>query len=234
MYGQTKTSYFRITPPNKLLAAGLVTIVLTACGGGGSDTPPTTTQAEITTANIQGKILLPDGSTPLSNATVYIQAYSGSNSAEQHDKVTNRTCTAPSEAYLAYTCTAGDGTFSLQGLNKDSYEVFVSKGAFNTSFLVDTTNVNGDSFSADPVALDTDLQNGNTRMAVVTGDYDAMQNVLAKSGFGNVDSFGELVLGSETFDIFVGNNDDKYSDYPGFASLFEIDDSTGVEYITTI
>ena len=234
MQGQSNTSFFRITPKLKLLAASLLTIGISACGGGSSDKPVTSTPTppvEATTANIQGKILLPDGSTPLSNATVYIQAYSGSNPAGLHSKANNRTCIAPTESYLAYTCTGGDGTFSLEGLNKDSYEVFVSKGAFNTSFLVDTTNVNGDSYSADPVALDTDLQNGSTRMAVVTGDYDAMQNVLAKSGFGNVDSFGELELGSETFDIYVGNYDATYSDYPDFESLFEIDNTTGIERI---
>lgn len=215
----------------KLALLGLAAVTLTACGGSSTEkpvvTPPPINQD--TTADIQGQIFLPDGTTPLSNATVYVSGTS-SNTALL-SKTANRTCPEPDVSYEAYTCTQGDGRFTLAGLDKNNHELIAYKGAFQLSFMVDTTNAAGTTFTADPVSLDADLQQGDTKMAVVTGDYDAMQNVLAKSGFGTVDEIGQLILGTETFDIYNGNESSDFANYPGFSSLFAIDDSTGTERI---
>ena len=56
-------------------------------------------------------------------------------------------------------------------------------------------------------------------MAVVTGHYDRMQNVLAKLGFGEIDSFGNLVLGTEKFDLYDGDGS-LDSSYPDFDTIF--------------
>ena len=66
-----------------------------------------------------------------------------------------------------------------------------------------------------------------TRMAVVTGSFDSVQNVLAKLGFGTLDASGlQLVLGSEQFDLFDGD-DTLPASYPEFVALFQDGDSSG-------
>ena len=67
-------------------------------------------------------------------------------------------------------------------------------------------------------------------MALVTGAYDLMQNVLAKSGFGEVDESGGLILGSEQFDMFDGYGD-LDSSYPPFSALFDNNPGTGMARI---
>jgi hypothetical protein len=75
-----------------------------------------------------------------------------------------------------------------------------------------------------PLPSDPELGAGN--FAVVTGNYDRMQDILAKLGMGELDEYHELVPCSETFDIYDGN----YSfsgEYPVFTELFENDGLTG-------
>lgn len=222
----------------------LFSLFLTGCGGGATDKPnpidpPATPPDATMTTDIQGQLVLPDGATPLSNATVYIKSFASTSAKSVLAKSSNQTCDEPSEAYLSYTCTAGDGSFSFSDLEQDNHQLIAYKGAFSVSLMVDTRNDQSGSLTLDTIALDADLKNGDTKMAVVTGLFDSMENVLAKTGFGEVNENGELIVGSETFDIYVGDSepsweDDKtahYESYPLFSTLFDIDDSTGIERI---
>jgi len=74
--------------------------------------------------------------------------------------------------------------------------------------------------------LGNSANDGAPRIAVVTGIYDRMQDVLAKTGLGTVNESGRLVLGSESFDLFDGD-DSLGEEYREFSELFQTDPTTG-------
>jgi len=61
-------------------------------------------------------------------------------------------------------------------------------------------------------------------MAVVTGDYDRMEDILAKLGFGSLNSWGQLELGTETFDLYDGNYSLPNASYRDFPDIFNDND----------
>jgi hypothetical protein len=60
---------------------------------------------------------------------------------------------------------------------------------------------------------------GAARIAVITGDFDKIENVLAKLGLGSVDGGGQLVFGTEKFDLYNGGGDAPQN-APAAAALF--------------
>jgi len=209
-----------------------------ACGGGGGssddDTPPMgDTCADLQGADncgieIIGKVTIPDGTTPVANATIYVAGTPAAGSAKP---IVGTDCETPPVSFVAATCTNGDGSFNLAGLDAGEYEISVLKGAFTRSFTADTTGAES-SVTIAPVALSTDVTDGGAKIAVITGVYDSIQNVIAKSGFGDIDTQGYLVLGSESFDIYQGHSDSALEDnYPSFPSIFEDDPITQVAKI---
>lgn len=75
------------------------------------------------------------------------------------------------------TTTDGDGRFLLEGLPAGTWTIHVEKGSFSTSFEV---TVNGGTFEMpDPECLDP----GSIEIAVVTGAYDSIENILDHMGF---------------------------------------------------
>jgi hypothetical protein len=68
--------------------------------------------------------------------------------------------------------------------------------------------------------------------AVVTGNYDRMQDILAKYGYGEIveeessNRYGKLELGTENFDLYDGDAS-LGDDYPEMGALFEDGDGDG-------
>ncbi len=185
---------------------------ITSCAGGkkGGD--------EGKEVSISGKLLAPDGKTPVANATVYIPAESSASAltAKQGD-----TCEEPKERYIAWTCTDKEGKFSLKATISGKAILKFKKGVFEMYVAVDrdVTNLGN-------VKLPSDPQKGAPKIAVATGDYDRMEDVLAKLGFGEIDDQGRLKLSTEKFDLYDGN-DSLGSNYPEFLDLFRDKDGDG-------
>lgn len=158
----------------------------------------------------------------MNNATVYI---AGPGIADASAKVAGEDCPLPPEDYIIVTCTEEDGSFQLSGLEAGVYQITLVRGAFKTSYTADASSASG-AVTTEPVSL----TGSNVRMALVTGFYDHMENVLAKTGFGNLDEDGQLDFGSEQFDIYDGTGDQP-EDYPPFSQLLETNPATGTAYI---
>lgn len=233
MKGSSLSAFCQLKIKSKLFTQTstvlLSALMLSACGGGGGGSDDNGGTTPITgNITVSGSIVIPDGTTPVSNATVYIASDQSSVNMRLQKPVVGTDCPEPEEAYILATCTDENGDFSLEGLAPAVYEVSVTKGAFRASFQVDVENESDDASITltTPVALGGNIDAGAANIAVVTGQFDSMEDVLAKSGLGSVDFFGNLVLGSEAFDLYDGD-DTLDSDYREFSELFEIDPSTG-------
>lgn len=163
-----------------------------------SPPPPPPPQTQL----LVGKVVAPDGTTPIAGAQVTLQS-------EILD--------------FPRVVTAGDGTFVFdltgQVIPSGPIEIDVSKGVFSgsaTANILLIPSVDGRR-TLEPIQLQP------PSIAVVTGVFDRMQDILAKTGLGDVDSSGRLVLGTEEFDIYDGDDGvtlGAESGYPGFEELF--------------
>jgi hypothetical protein len=220
------------TPSHAGTAFALVlTLALAACGGGddgpvsaSSNTPapapPTTpANAERSTA-VSGRLLAPDGNTPIANALVYAD---GSTRPANAPTPAAPACgTAPTPTSPA-ACTDADGHFSFDAVLPDTGTQLVAvKGAFRLQRDISAPG-NG-ALTLGAVRLPaTPL---GARVAVVTGSHDRWQDVLASVGYGALDAQGRLQLGSEGFDLFDGDSS-LPSTYPSFDALFDDADGDG-------
>lgn len=162
---------------------------------------------------LTGTFVAPDGQTPIAGATVWIP---GSGPSPVLSSLSSD-CESPPESYRVFACTGPDGTFRLniQGIS-GAVTLKLKKGAFMQTLNIDLNSGGSD---LGQITLGQDPSTGAPKMAVVTGSYDRMQDVLAKLGFGEIDSFGNLRLGTERFDLYDGNSSLDPS-YPDFDTIF--------------
>ncbi|MDZ7715178.1 MAG: hypothetical protein U5J95_03095 [Balneolaceae bacterium] len=121
----------------------------------------------------------------------------------------------------------GDFKFEVK-VDKSSNEVSlkVFKGAFKFEQTVQVDN-DGNT-DAGTVNVTSDAVD----MAVVTGYYDRMQDILAKVGFGDLvtdqssNRYGQLDRGTEQFDLFDGDGS-LSSSYEDMSALFQDNDGDG-------
>ena len=173
---------------------------------------------------LSGIILAPDSVTPVAGATIYVPV-NPTSSVKTSYGVDTSDCPEPDESYIVYTCTDVDGSFALDitAVTQTAFVLRVKKGSFSRDYNV---NLNTTSGNLGSIAMPSDPAQGAGKFAVVTGSWDRMQDILAKLGMGELDEYHELILGTETFDLYDGN----YSlgdEYPYFPELFETDESTG-------
>lgn len=182
---------------------------------------------------IKGILMSPNGETPISGATIFVpedaSAYTEANGLERETTSTeNNDCQSPQVPYIGYTCSKSDGRFELHIPKTDAYSVMVifQSGAFSFTQEISLT---GETTDFGIIPLETDAAN----IAVVTGHYDRMQDILAKLGFGTIISdsednwdYGQLVLGTETFDLYDGDGS-LDTTYPALSELFEDSDGDG-------
>jgi hypothetical protein len=188
-----------------LLVAGLIY----SCGtsGGGP------------TGTVQGNVYAADGVTPIAGATVYATEASAAGASAS---------TVPPSS-LSETTTDSTGKFSLsvptEGGSR-TVDITIQKGVLklvltNVGVNEGATTATGDSdgkLYADPNKNQPGVTVTIGAMAVVTGSYDNMEDVLAKLGYGTPDAWGELVLGTEQFDMYDGNLT-LPATYPDFDTL---------------
>jgi hypothetical protein len=167
--------------------------------------------------------LAPDGTTPLANALVYVEGSAVSRASSRAKPLgwPIPECGPPPNASWAFTCSASDGTFTWDGKIPPAAKLVAVKGAFKIESAL--------SASSGTIALGSLLVPTGaaaTRMAVVTGSFDHVQDVLAKLGFGTASPTGQLELGSEKFDLYDGVGG-LPAPYKKFEALFQDGDGSG-------
>lgn len=185
------------------LAAGV-----SGCGGSSSSSTNKGVE-DLSGRVVRGVLTMPDGKTPMPDATVYVPEDHSTRSVAPRAE---GACVKPSESYSAYVCTQPDGSFELK-VADSARKIKAFKGAFRAEIEIE----HGDDLLEikEPVVLSG--ESGDVRIAVVTGDFDAIENVLAKTGLGEVDDTGQLIPGTEKFDIFNGVGSGDGGDYVTYA-----------------
>lgn len=191
---------------------------------------PTSGEATV----IKGVLMSPNGETPISRATIFVpKDASGSSRVDlgmRQASVTNKGgCEAPNVPYIEFKCSGSDGAFELSIPMSDASTVPVvfQSGAF--SFSIDVA-LTGQVLDLGVVKMETSA----AKIAVVTGLYDRMQDILAKLGFGAIgteisdfSNYGKLILGTENFDLYDGDGSLQGHDYPFMDALFVDNDGDG-------
>jgi hypothetical protein len=182
-----------------VLVLSFFSLFLPACSGSSSGT------------SVSGVVYAPNGVDPIAGAQVSALPNSANGAYASPAMVI--------KSLAARTTVSGpDGRFTLTNLEPGAYTLLVSRGMFQASSPL---SVAGEEELVLPVAQTT-LPGGSAgngggeggagsapsapRFAVVTGSWDEMANVLAKFGMGQVDAHGTLVLGTETFDLYVSES----------------------------
>lgn len=191
-------------------------------GGGGSGLGGAT--------EVTGTALAANGTDPIAGATVFIPGTPTALTVAGGKSIVQATCDGttvncddPLVDSCASVCTCADGTYTLDtsACPADSTTIRYRKGAFTGEATLDCAD-NPGACTANIVGLTGAGSTAN--IAVVTGAFDEIENVLAKLGFGTVDSTGRLDVGSESFDIYLGGGsldfDPDAAGYPSSSALF--------------
>ncbi|MCX6647225.1 MAG: hypothetical protein NTY09_12840 [bacterium] len=178
-----------------IIAICFLLLFVMGCGGG------TTTPG--TTGNLTGNVFAPNGTDPVSGALVYIL-----------DKGSTAVGDPPTEPYDAYDYSEANGSFQLDNVPTGSQTLKIIKGAFTKTATINVL----EGTNALPAAVTTLPSSGAgvEKMAVVTGNYDSIQNVLAKLGLGDVDGAGSLIIGTESFTLVDGDGSLDDATYANF------------------
>lgn len=188
----------------------------TASGGGGGS-------SETGSATVTGILTQPNGD-PLPGALVYVEEGSGSAAliVKSKKRLTDdegNTCEDPPSGITtaASDCTAGDGSFSFQipdcsdvGFSGGNVTVHFRLGAIVGSFTAavncsgSANDVGGNQVGSDTVK--------NLRIAVCSGEYDRMENVLARMGFAPSDTDSD---GDQDFNGYDGSQTESFNYFRG-------------------
>lgn len=175
---------------------------------------------------IEGRLLAPDGVTPIAGATVYwssnqiappnvtIQktAQEISTSCEAIAGVVGSVCTDAAGRYSVQVMTTGTGPLAL------NFKKGVFKAAIDlrSAILGNTNQI----IRLPGTLLETDRLSGGARIAVVTGAYDQIETLLAKLGFAQLEMDNvTLVDGSVRFDLYSGR-ESEFTGIPPMSQLF--------------
>jgi hypothetical protein len=178
---------------------------------GGTDdggTPLGTTDAASTppaVAHLTGKVLAPEGTIPISGALLYLTP---SAPGAIPDGVYCDQCVELS-ADTPYTTSNADGTFTLPAYALGSQLLVVEKGQFRRVRSVNVVagdNTIDNKLTTLPAKMDKANGDDIPKMAVVLGQWDAIEISLAKLGLGQVDNGGlfgteRVVPGTASFDM---------------------------------
>jgi hypothetical protein len=179
-------------------------------GGGGGSSSSNNTNPEGTSGGIvSGTVYAPDGTTPIANSYIYVPSSYSPISALVVDGIP--------EGVITWTISGPDGSFKLANVpTGKNIPIRIVKGKWSISLTVDVAKDYSTDLAADKTKLPSEGE-GAPHIAVVTGWWDNMEDVLAKLGMGSVDDEGVLTLGTENFDLYSGSGD--LPDYPGMEAL---------------
>lgn len=166
-------------------------------GAVGVDVPPACS------ATLTGVVRFPNGREPVPGAVVYTTA--GDAPAPRTGECNQ--CIG-SESVLSNVETGIDGTFSIS-VSRGPQRLVIEKGLFARIVELDVTECGTTiALEEEQTRLPKNESEGRIpKIAIGTGYYDFMENVVAKLGLGMVDASGFLVPGSQQFDLYDGADD---------------------------
>lgn len=141
---------------------------------------------------VRGTIVLPDGTTPVAGAWVYVPPVGAP-------------ADSPPEDAVASTRTAVDGTFSLLDAPVGEQEIRLAKGAWRKTVAVTVPAAASVDVPTSDTGLVATTEGGLPQIAVVTGRFDRLQDVLAKLGVGELDASGRVTTETAPFDLYDGD-----------------------------
>ena len=182
---------------------GGVSVAGSANGGSGATGGDNNTGQGI--ANLNGRVLAPEGSIPISGALVYVTRDSVPAIPQ---KVFCDNC-VELPPNINYVLSAADGTFSLPVSALGEWQLVVRKGTFRRVRRINV-EAEGDvdvseALTTLPSKRDAAAGDDIPKMAVAVTDvglWDQIGNTLGKLGLGKVDGYGRLEDGTASFDIF--------------------------------
>lgn len=184
----------------------LAVVGLTACGGGGGGSGSAAPPAEPYTGTLSGTLVAPNGSTPIAGATLYIEE-NGARVATHARAADDPNCPAPENA-SEWTCSGADGQFSFEVVDlPPGSRLHARKGAWSLTYTLALNGANPGQLGA--VAFDNDTAAGAARIAVVTGSFDRIEDLLAKMGMGEIDTSG---MGARS--VTLAHNGHQHSHSP--------------------
>ena len=169
--------------------------------------------SETGTASITGTVWMPSNNpTALSNASHAIPVFDALIYISSTQPVLLERGVSCTECFLPsqnHALSNHDGTFSLNGIAGGDYWVTITKAGFRRSFEI--TIADDELIALDetqttlPSFHDPERGAETPSIALVTGDYDRLENMLGKMGMGQFDD-GSFIWGSEQgiFDVYNG------------------------------
>jgi len=157
-------------------------------GGGGGDPvrdagvvspPPSPECAGGMPTTISGRVTFPNGTLPVAAAQVLVPVGAPSSIAPTGE------CgeCVESSSLVAYAETAADGTFTITGVPAGDRSLVIRKGKFERVATVHVEACTTNAVADAEVRLPRNASEGSVpRIAVVTGQYDHMQDVLVRLG----------------------------------------------------
>ena len=168
--------------------SGLLALLLTACGGGGgggggsgvNDPPDQGVPPEPGATGLSGQVTAPNGETPVPGVTVYYTG-TGIGLSLPAMRSTQAGCAAPPAGSEIWGCTDRHGFFALEFGEldplPDTLPLAFSKGKWSGEASADTL---GEYIGA--LSFPADVDAGAPRIAVITGIYDQIEEVLVQLG----------------------------------------------------
>ena len=170
--------------------------------------------SETGTASITGTVWMPaNNPTALSNASHAIPVFDALIDISSTQPVLLERGVSCTECFLPsqnHALSNHDGTFSLNGIAGGDYWVTITKSGFRRSFEI--TIADDELIALDetqttlPSFHDPEQGAEIPSIALVTGNYDLLENMLGKMGMGQLSVGGQFIWGSEQgiFDVYDG------------------------------
>lgn len=164
-------------------------------GGDGDDRDDTAGPCAAADTVLRGTVTFPSGELPVAGALVYVPI----GDADVPHAGECGEC-VDEGALLAHAETAADGSFTLVGLPEGENTIVVEKGRFRRVSTVEVVACEDNVVDDEDVRLPASSDEGEVpRIAVVTGYFDRMEDVLAKLG---LDDDAVALFAGETTEIF--------------------------------
>ena len=183
-------------------------------GGGGSGTTEPLPSGSVT---LSGRVMAPSGAFPVSGALVYLTK----DTPEAIPKgVYHYECDEMEGT--AYALSSADGTWTIKNVQVGNWNLVTRKGNFRRVRPIEVKQDMDPNVHPELTMLPRKRSNDGLDVipsfAVVKTNPDLAYNLLAKFGLGDVNGAGNLVQGTESFDIY---DEAPISSYPHTKVLFD-------------